>query len=1012
MLKSLIDRPIAVTMSILVAAVLGFVSLHKLPVSLIPDVDIPYITVQVSDASLSAREMDQSVLTPLRGQLIQINGLEDIVCEARDGSGMVRLTFGYGADMDYLFIEANEKIDRCMSILPPDIERPKVFKASATDIPAFFINVTLSNQDGAYGGFPQLSRFAREVLCKRIEQLEEVAMVDMSGIVDEQVLVIPDDNRLSQLGMTSEEFESALISANIRLGSLTIRDGEYRYNVRFDSRIGSAQEIGAIWFRSAGRLLQVKDVADVSVSPVKKTGLVRSDGKPAVSLAVIKQSDARMSELKRHIGEQMKQFSEDYPLLHFELTRDQTQLLEYSIRNLLWNILFGVLLACVVIFLFMQDLRSAALVSLTMPVALILSVFIFHLAGLSLNIISLSGLLLGVGMMADNSIILIDNITERWKRDGALQEAVLEGTKEVMGPMLSSVLTTCAIFIPLVFVSGIAGALFYDEAMAITIILVTAYLVTILVIPVYYWWWFKGRGAYSPNPILRKYTPDAALQRWDDSRMVWWIEHRWLAWGLIGLSAIGLAICFASMRKERLPEMTVTDSILFVDWNDRISVEENERRTIALENVLGDDVLQTTALVGSQQFVLGHSGDQGIAECRLYFRCQDRETREKLEKRLSNYLTNIAPGANWKFEPADNIFTLVFADESATLTARLRPVGNPEIRVEELQTAIEQITEAVSGIPIPAIETKTDVLFMADDQKMVLYDVSYEMLVAALRNALNENRLFSIIQGSRTLPVVTGADRENLSAILMETFIEKEGMRIPVSVLMKQTYVEDLKSIVSGAEGNYYPVDFEVNSSDAEKAKFAVEKAMRENDYFEVSFSGSWFQNRKLANELLMVLLIAISLLYLILAIQFESLLQPVIILLEIVMDFFFALVVLWICGVTINLMSLIGFVVVTGIVINDSILKIDTINRLRRSGTELSEAVITASSRRMKAIIMTSLTTILAILPFLFRGSMGADLQYPLAVVIISGMMAGTLVSLFIVPTLYYSIYAKGQKS
>ena len=243
-------------------------------------------------------------------------------------------------------------------------------------------------------------------------------------------------------------------------GANTCCNQRATYNVRFDSRIGSAQEIGAIWFRSAGRLLQVKDVADVSVSPVKKTGLVRSDGKPAVSLAVIKQSDARMSELKRHIGEQMKQFSEDYPLLHFELTRDQTQLLEYSIRNLLWNILFGVLLACVVIFLFMQDLMSAALVSLTMPVALILSVFIFHLAGLSLNIISLSGLLLGVGMMADNSIILIDNITERWKRDGALREAVLEGTKEVMGPMLSSVLTTCAIFIPLVFVSGIAGALF------------------------------------------------------------------------------------------------------------------------------------------------------------------------------------------------------------------------------------------------------------------------------------------------------------------------------------------------------------------------------------------------------------------------------------------------------------------------------------------------------------------------------------------------------------------------
>lgn len=257
MLKHLIDRPITVTMITLVIVVLGIVSIRLLPVSLVPDVDIPYITVQATSSELSAREMDESVLKPLRQQLIQINGLEDIVSEAKDGSGTIRLTFNHGSDIDYLFIEVNEKIDRSMSSLG-DIARPKVLKASATDIPAFFVNITSSVAEPvepqAQGppqnrslspskrtepeaqsdlfpvteSFSQMSRFARDVISKRIEQLSEVAMVDVSGLVSDEILIIPDESKLLQAGMTMNEFESCVKSSNIRLGSLTIRDGEYR----------------------------------------------------------------------------------------------------------------------------------------------------------------------------------------------------------------------------------------------------------------------------------------------------------------------------------------------------------------------------------------------------------------------------------------------------------------------------------------------------------------------------------------------------------------------------------------------------------------------------------------------------------------------------------------------------------------------------------------------------------------------------------------------------------------
>lgn len=1007
MLKHIIDRPITVTMALLVVVVLGLVSIRLLPVSLIPEVDIPYITVQASAPAMSAREMDRRVVTPLRGQLIQVSALQDIVCEARDGSATLKLSFNHGADIDLLFIEVNEKIDRAMGLLP-DMDRPKVVKASATDIPAFFINVTLPSG----GSFTELSRFCREVIAKRIEQLPEVAMVDMSGTVDEQILVLPEAGKLTQLGLTVTQLDEAIRDSHIRLGSLTIRDGEYRYSVKFDAKAGSPEDIAAIWLRSGDRLLQIGDVARVSLVPAKRTGLVRSDGQAAVTLAVIKQSDARMGDLKKGIRKLLDQFKADYPLLDFQPTRDQTALLEFSIRNLVWNIVLGVLLACLVIFLFMQDFRSPALVSLTMPSALVFSMLIFYLARLSLNVISLSGLLLGVGMMADNTIILIDNITSRWQRDGDLRTAVLEGTREVMGPMLSSVLTTCAVFVPLVFVSGIAGALFYDEAMAVTIVLFTSYVITITVIPVFYWWWYRKMPAFRAHPLLRRISVEGALHRWDHRRMEWWLEHRSWSGVLVGAGIAGMLLCFALMPRERLPQLSQTESILHLDWNRRLTVEENERRTEGLEAVLGEEVLEHTALVGAQEFVLGHSGDQGISELQLYFRCPDMTTLRSVQARLEAYLVRNAPEAAWQFTPAGNIFDMVFADNQAPLMARIRPVRDPEIRLESLQEALADIRTALPGVEVKPAGTRTDILFSADAQKMALYGVSYNELATMLRQALNENRLFSLVQGTRSLPVITGTDRESLQEILSETFLERDGRRIPATELMRQGYSEDLKTLVSGAEGSYYPLELQLKDSQVRPAMASIRKALRSGGSFDVRFSGSWFSSRELVKELVWILLIAIALLYLILASQFESLLQPVIILAELVIDISASLAVLWLLGESLNLMSLIGLVVVTGIVINDSILKLDTINRLRTAGMALREAVLTGSRRRMKAIVMTSLTTILAVVPFLARGSMGADLQYPMSLVIIVGMVVGTLVSLFVVPAVYYSVYVRKERA
>ena len=497
--------------------------------------------------------------------------------------------------------------------------------------------------------------------------------------------------------------------------------------------------------------------------------------------------------------------------------------------------------------------------------------------------------------------------------------------------------------------------------------------------------------------------------------MEWFFRHRPIAWGLLAVSVIGLVFCFIEMPKTRLPEMTQTDAIMKIDWNEHISVERNTERIRELEEKLAGSVEQMTALVGSQQFILSHSGDQGISEAYVYVNCKDQRTLKMVQDELRGVMENEYPDAVYSFEASGNIFDMVFTQNEASLTARLRPVRTGEVEVGPLRNMLAEIRDVLPGVTVTDPPVKTDALFVADPDLLALYDIGYSELVSILRNSLNENRLFNIVQGTSTVPVVTGSNAAGLSEILQGTFIEKkspegETVRIPVSDLMRQTFVEDLKTLVAGSEDNYYPLDLDLSSKNVKPVMAAVSEAVREDGGFEVGYSGSFFSNSKMIDEMIIIMLVAIILLYLILASQFESLVQPLIILSEIVVDVFVALLVLWIFGVSINLMSMIGLIVITGIVINDSILKIDTINQMRKAGESLERAVIDASSLRVKAIIMTSLTTILAVCPFLSRGSMGADLQYPMSLVIIAGMLVGTLVSLFVVPALYYSIY-NGRK-
>ena len=1006
MLRTLLHRPIAVTMSLIAIVTLGVLAFQRIPVSLMPDIDVPRIVVQMSAQGSSAREIEKEIVTPMRLQLSQVSGLKSIESTSRTDAGVVTLTFDPGSDMSLLFIEVNEKIDRAMSYLPKEMERPKAMKIGAMDIPAFYVDVT--------GGKPeQTSRLVRNVISKRIEQLPEVAMVDYSGMVGTQITIMPDELKMQALGISNSDIEKAISDNNIVLAALSVRDGIYRYSIHFDSQIISVHDIEDIYLQIEGRLLQLKDICKVEESAAERKGIVTSDGNNAITMAVIKQSDAQMSSLQDRVDTLMSDFGKDYPELKFNITRDQTQLLSYSMNNLEWNLVLGVIMASVVLFLFIGGWRLPLLVVISIPLSLILTLLCFYLMGISLNIISLSGLILGVGMIVDNAIIVIDNIRQKGK---ATDDNIINAVKEVIMPMLSSVLTTCSVFIPLIFLSGTAGALFYDQAMGISIALFCSLAVAALVVPVYYFLLCKKDKSQRSKDEGQIKKINIWLTCYYEKGMRFTLRHARQM--LVGFSIciVAIIILFPFLRKERMPEIAHDDALVTIDWNAGITPEENNRRMTELLKEIKPLTETSTTMVGGQDFILSHTKNITSSEAVCYIKCKSAEELDDATEKMQGYIEKHYPNAKIETGLAANIFDMIFSTEEPDLQVRLhrRDGGRPAVELTRMVT--DSLRARFPQLGIQPVSTETYMKYTSDAEQMAYYKVSYQQLYSRLKELLGNNSIYDINSGGESVPVVIGSNSRDAKVLLSNTIRNTDGIEIPISYLVREQCADDYKHLYASDEGEFSVINIDKAEDSEVKDVIAYVTSLADKDKkgkLQASFVGSYFSSRSMIGELVMVLVVALLLLYFILAAQFESLVQPMIILVEVVVDVALVLFAVWLAGESLNIMSMIGMVVMCGIIINDSILKVDTINRLYRSVENpqkhtLLKAIMVAGHRRLKPIVMTSLTTILAIVPFLHRGDMGSALQFPLSFAIIVGMIVGTMVSLFFVPLVYYLLYRK----
>lgn len=1026
MVHFLIRRPIAVIMLFIAAMILGIISYNTIPVSLMPDIPVPNISVNINYKNSSARELENAVVKRLRAQLLQVGHLSDIKSETRNGMAVIHLQFDYGTNMNYAFIETNEKIDAAMNALPRDMERPKVVKSSATDIPVFYLNISLKNADSLKADasdqvdnrFIELCEFSENVIRKRIEQLPEVSLVDISGTVSPQMVITPDMDKLQNLNITLSQLENVLSQNNIDIGSLMVRDGYYQYNIRFTSLLRTKEDVENIYIKISGKIIQLKEIATVNLLPEQRTGMFASNGKPAVTMAIIKQADARMSDMKGKIKEMLGWFERDYPEIHFEASQDQTELLDVSISNLKQNLLQGLLLVALVVFLFLKDFKSPLLIGTTLIISIIICMLFFRIFNLSLNIISLAGLILAVGNMMDNSIVVTDNITQYRERGLSIDEACVSGTNEVMIPMLSSVLTNVSIFLPMIFISGMAGALMYDEALSVTIGLAVSYIVGITLMPVIYRLAYKNTRKtsgrlerlknqlfnYLGGHVKKVFNLDTVYEKGLDFTF----KHKRTNLILYSsLIPIGILVVFM-MRKEKMPPLPQTEVIIKVDWNENIHVGENKRRVIELLKAINEKTKQSNCYIGHQQFLLNRDEEMTASEARIYIKASQPDDISWIEANVKEVARKKFPESQLSFSAPTSIFEKLFSSSEPPLVAEVSLINTgssfdiPSLLQLNRDLNNNRHLQSVNKIPLQG-----NIILSVNLEKLLLYNVSYDALYKELKTSFKENYVGTLRSYQQYIPLVISGNTQSIANIIEHSKVRSaDNNLVPVNALVTISHGQDMKTITAGKNGEYIPFSFDPDSKQQASFLKEIKTTVSKNKNYNVNFSGSLFTSSKMLKELGIVLIISVLLLYLILAAQFESLVQPFLVLLELPIDFAGALLFLYLLGESLNLMSAIGIIVMSGIIINDSILKLDVINQLRKEGYPLLEAIKVGGHRRLRAILMTSLTSILAMIPLLFSNDLGSELQKPFSYGLIGGMVIGTVVSLYLVPLAYYYIY------
>lgn len=1020
-----ISRPVAVAMFFLGVVFLGVLSFVRLPIDLLPDVAYPRLVVYTTDQGAAPAEVERFITEPVEQAVSTVPGVQGVESVTREGASLVTARFAWGTDMEFAALNVREKLDNIRDNLPDLAARPVVLRTDPRSEPILALSVA--------GGrdLPALKELSELVFKRRLEQIDGVALAQVTGGVEREIHVEVDPRALESFGLTVQDVSAALKEANAQAPGGTIRRGRYRYSLRTLGELQGVEEIAGVPLRKAGSRpdstgaqVQLRDVARVEDGFQERESIARYNGQEAVGLMVFKNADANTVRVAREVDRTLAQLRREYPDVNVQVAMSQAGFISDALANVVQEVILGGVLAFLVLFLFLREARYPVAIALAIPISLIATFAMMHAAGVSLNILSLGGMALGVGLLMDNSIVVLENVFRHRELGLRARLAAAVGAEEVQRAITASTLTTIAVFGPIVYVQGVAGELLGALALTVAFSLLASIIVAITLLPALAARWEGETRKTGESGISRVFAPlldgfdrgFAAFTRLYERTLHAGMAHRGRTMGVaFGLLAVGVLVGLM-LDRSVLPEVDQGQFRLRVELPQGTPLERTADEAARLERLLDADpaVAATFTRVGRQIAVAGMDDrESGLNTAVVDVRLKDGERTAAALERLAPGLRAFPAGAVTVEEGQATALGKLLGGGEADLAVR--------VRGEDLDQAMAFATEAqrrlsreptLRNVRVGSEMGQPEMRVEIDRERAAAFGVDPAKIAATVQDYMKGDQATELVEFDRKVPIIVRLpeDARRSAQTLEQLRVDGVPMRELVRVFdaagpseirrMDQSRVVTVNADVAGGS-----VDGAVQRVTAALSATPVPHGLR------VEIGGENEEMRKGFRDLGFAFILAVLLVYMLLAAEFESLLLPFIVLLAVPLAAVGATLALWVTGAGINTMSLIGMVILVGIVDNDAVVKVDFINQARKEGMSRREAIFAAGHARMRPIVMNTITAMLGLLPMAMGIGPGAELQAPLAIAVFGGLLSATALTLVVIPVSYDVLDEAGER-
>jgi HAE1 family hydrophobic/amphiphilic exporter-1 len=1011
--KIAVERPITLLMSTLIFVGFGIYGLQNLRLNLYPDVSFPTITVYTSYEGVAPEDIETLVTRPIEESVGSISGIRRIRSLSSQGASVVKLNFNWGTDLYEAENDVRKQLGFVERSIPDDAQSPLVFSYDPNQEPIVVLTLTSNARSPR-----DLRTYANQILEQRIERVNGIASVETSGGLERQINVTIDNEKMRLYDITIAEIAAKLAQENIQVPAGQLSEGNTIYSLRTIGEFKNIDQIrNTIITVREGQALLLKDIAVVDDGIAQPIGNVHIDGEDGVILNVYRQSDANVVSAATDVIESLDDIKRSLPQdVQIKVLTNKAEFIQQSIQNLLLTGIQAVILVVLILLAFLRSGRSALIIAISIPVSIITTFMVMDFADLSLNIISLSGLTLAVGMVVDDAVVVLENIF-RFREDGADRKtASIMGAREVAVPVVVSTLTTLVVFLPILFVPGIAGFLFRDLALTISFSLSVSSLVALTLIPMMTSLFFREEKTNFEATNKLAVILSNLLEKLED-------QYRFLLNRLIqrsGLVVFAALLLFGAtlpifyqLGGEFFPRVDENAFTLEVQREPGVNLFELERSIRQVESIIQQQVPEARLVVadyGDKEGVEGADnpgGYRGTIRVELVGQKERKRGQFEITQSLLGSLEQV-PGVQIK----ELIIDPLSPDGENGLMVQIFGY-DPELKKELTEGVKERLSsiEGVVNLFSSSDQGRPELRLIMDRERISRVGMNTNQVASAVSDAVKGNVATSFVDQGVEFEVLVELDPKDKSETLDLSNIQIQTPAagwMPLKNLARLERYTGPTNVMRINQERVTEITAELAGTDLKAASDQARLLLDQVDWpdgYRYELAGTAEEQAESFGFLLLAFAIAGILTYMVMASQFESLVEPFIIIFTIPLALTGVLLMLWATGTSISVTSMVGLILLTGIVVNNGIVMIDYIKILQARGMERSQAIVTGAVRRLRPILMTAFTTILSMVPLALEIGSGSETWSPMARTVIGGLTMSTLLMLFVVPCLYLII-------